>query len=49
MSYRLKLWPGIKYGLAVTATPLRVAKELMLVYHFRILSFLGVNKNIKKE
>ena len=49
VSYKLKLWPGIRYGLAIMATPLKVAKKLLSVYHFRMLSFLGVNRNIKKE
>ena len=49
VSYSLKLLPGIRYGLATMAIPLKVANELLSVYHFRMLSFLGVNRNIKKE
>ena len=48
VSYRFKLWPAIRYGLATLATPLAVAQDLLGVSYFHILSFLGVNRNIKK-
>jgi hypothetical protein len=31
------------------ATPLRVAKELLLAYNFQMLSFFGGNINLNKE
>ena len=34
VSYKLKLWPGIRYGLATMAALLKVAKEFLSVYHF---------------
>ena len=49
VSYKLKLWPGIRYGLSTMATPLKVAAKLLSTYNYRMLSFLGVNRNIKKE
>ena len=49
VSYRLKLWPGIRYGLATMATPLKTASSLLSNYHYHMLSYLGVNKNIKKQ
>ena len=33
VSYRLKLWPGIRYGLATMATPLKIASSLLSNYH----------------
>ena len=49
VSYKLKLWPGIRYGLSTMATPLKVTVELLSLYNFRMLSSLGVNRNIKRE
>ena len=49
VSYHLKLWPGIRYGLATMATPLKIATSLLSNYHYHMLSYLGVNKNIKKQ
>ena len=46
VSYRLKLWPGIRYGLATMATPLKIATNLLSNYHYHMHSYLGVNKNI---
>ena len=48
MSYRLKLWPGIRYGIATLATPLKTAATLLDSWDFKMLSFLGVNRHIKK-
>ena len=31
------------------STPLKVATKLLSSYHYRMLPFLGVNRNIKKE
>ena len=49
VSYRFKLWAGVRYGLATLATPLSIAQELLRDSEFKMLSFLGVNKNIKRE
>ena len=49
VSCKLKLWPGIRYGLSTMTTPLKVTVELLPVYNFRMLSFLGVNMDIKRE
>jgi hypothetical protein len=51
VSYKLKLWPGLRYGLAtlVLATPFRTAASLLDSFHFRMLPFLGINRNIKRE
>ena len=48
MSYRLKLWPGIRYGIATLATPLKTASSLLDVWDYKMLSFLGVNRHIKR-
>ena len=47
-SYRFKLWPGIRYGLATLATPWSVAKGLLWRNEYDMLSILGVNRNIKR-
>ena len=49
VSYRFKLWAGVRYGLATLATPLSIAQELLRDSEFKMLSFLRVNKNIKRE
>lgn len=48
VSYRFKLWPGVRYGLATLATPLAMVVDLLSTRDFHMLSFLGVNRNIKK-
>ncbi len=49
MVYRFKLWPFIQYSLATLATPLTAAQRVLLRENFHSLSFLGVNRNFKKE
>ena len=49
IAYRFKLWAGVRYGLAVLATPLLIAAEVLTKQNFRLLSFLGVNCNVKRE
>jgi hypothetical protein len=49
IAYRFKLWAGVRYGLAVLATPLSTATEVLKKQNFRLLSFLGVNRNVKRE
>ena len=48
VSYKFKLWPGMRYGLATLATPLRVAQGLLRGVERSMLPFLGVNRNIKR-
>ena len=48
MSYRFKLWAGIRYGIGTLATPLVAADKVLDAFHFEMLSFLGVNRHIKK-
>ena len=48
VSYRFKLWPGLRYGLATLATPLAAAKELLRKEEQEMLPFLGINRNIKR-
>ena len=47
LSYRTKLWPAVRYGIATLATPLSVAHTLLSATHFEMLPFLGVNRHIK--
>ncbi len=49
MAYRYKLWPGIRYGLATLAIPLAAARRVINRENFHSLSFLGVNRNVKRE
>jgi hypothetical protein len=49
IAYRFKLWAGIRYGLAVLATLLLIAAEVLKKQNFRLLLFLGVNRNVKRE
>jgi hypothetical protein len=49
IAYRFKLWAGVRYGLAVLATPLSTATEVLKKQNFRLLLFLGVNQNVKRE
>ncbi len=46
---RLKLWVGVRYGLASLATSLLVAKGVLKQQNFKLLAFLGVNCNVKRE
>ena len=48
MSYRLKLWTGLRYGIAKLATPLEKVQSLLDNCNFKMLSFLGVNRHIKR-
>ncbi len=47
VSYRLNPWPALQYGLATMATPLRVARAALVGLEYKMLSSLGVNRNIK--
>ena len=47
--YRFKLWAGIRYAIATLSIPLTTAKSLLHVKNFQSLSFLGINRNVKRE
>jgi hypothetical protein len=49
IAYKFKLWPGIKYCLATLAMPLEIAQTASQHKNFHLLSFLGVNRNVKRE
>jgi hypothetical protein len=49
VAYRFKLWAGIRYGIATLSIPLAAAKRLLHTKNFQHLSFLGINRNVKKE
>jgi hypothetical protein len=49
VAYRFKLWAGIWYGIATLSIPLAAAKRLLHSENFQSLSFLGINRNVKKE
>ena len=47
VAYKIKLWPGVKYGLATLAMPMEIAQRTLQKEYFHILLFLGVNRNVK--
>jgi hypothetical protein len=49
IAYRFKLWAGVRYGLAVLATPLLIAAEVLKKQNFQLLLLLGVNRNMKRK
>ena len=49
IAYRFKLWAGICYGIATLAIPLNVARGILCTENFHCLSFLGINRNVKRE
>jgi hypothetical protein len=49
IAYKFKLWPGIKYGLATFAMPLDIAQKVLQCKNFYLLSFLGVNQNVRRK
>jgi hypothetical protein len=49
IKYRFKLWAGVRYGLASLATSFLVAKGVLKQQNFKLLAFLGVNCNVKRE
>ena len=48
MSYKFKLWPGLRYGLATLSTPLSVAQTILGNCDYKILPLLGVNRHVKR-
>jgi len=49
IAYRFKLWAGIRYGIASLAIPLAESRLILQTENFQCLSFLGVNRNVKRE
>ncbi len=49
ITYKFKLWPGIQYGLATLAMPLETVQSILRKENFKILPFLGINRNVKWE
>jgi hypothetical protein len=49
ITYKFKLWPGIRYGLATPATPFSTAQATLQKENFHILPFMGINQNVKWE
>ncbi len=49
IAYDFKLWAGVRYRLAVLATPLLILAGVLKKQNFRLLLFLGVNHNVKRE
>ncbi len=49
IAYCFKLWAGVRYGLASLATSFLVAKGVLKQQNFKLLAFLGVNCNVKRE
>jgi hypothetical protein len=48
-SYKFKLYPGIRYGLATLATLTSQVDTLFQKLEYRALQLLGVNRSIKRE
>ncbi len=49
VAYRFKLWAGIQYWIATLSIPLAATKRFLHTENFQSLSFLGINRNVKKE
>jgi hypothetical protein len=49
IAYCFKLWAGVRYKLAVLATPLSILAGVLKKQNIWLLSFLGVNRNVKRE
>ncbi len=47
IAYKFKLLPRIKCSLATLAMPLEIAQKVLQRKNFHLLSFLGVNRNVK--
>ena len=48
-SYKLKLWPGLRYGLATLGTSLEDLEGVLARQQFDILPLLGINRNIRRR
>jgi hypothetical protein len=49
VAYKFKLRPGIHYGLATLAMSLKTANTMLGQENLWLLSFLGINQNVKRE
>jgi hypothetical protein len=49
IAYKFKLWAGIQYGIATLAIPLTEVQRVLRTKNFHCLSFLGINRNVKRE
>jgi hypothetical protein len=49
VAYKFKLWPGVRYGLAMLAMPLEAAQRALQHVNFHLLPLLGMNRNVKWE
>ena len=47
ISYGLKLWPAIRYGLGTLARPAKVLDKILSPLEFKLLPIMGVNRHIK--
>lgn len=48
-SYKWKLWPGLRYGLATLGTPLAEVANILTRQDFDVLPLLGINRNIRRR
>jgi hypothetical protein len=48
-AYQFQLWPSIRYGIAMLATPRKEIEEILCKLKFEMLSYLGVNQHVKTE
>jgi hypothetical protein len=48
-AYCFQLWPEIRYGLSILATPLQDVDDILHKLEFKMLSALGVNQHVKTE
>ena len=49
ISYKWKLWPGLRYGLATLETALDSLDSILGRQQFDVLPLLGVNRNIRRQ
>jgi hypothetical protein len=48
-AYQFQLHPSIRYGIATLATPRKDIEGIMHKLEFEMLSYLGVNQQVKTE
>lgn len=48
-SYKWKLWPGLRYGLATLGTPLSEIGNILNRQEFDVLPLLRINRNIRRR
>jgi hypothetical protein len=49
IAYRFKLWAAMRYGIATLSIPLAAARRILQPENYQCLSFLGINRNVKRE